>query len=737
MIQTSADYAPFAQVRQVDCLISFEVLAKTLNKKAIAVTASPARVGSGPLTINGIPELAAKYGTLERYGWPLDGSCDLLPSSGAETGFWSSAVSDDAGDFSSPVTFRYELPSDTATFGWTFHFDAPAMITASLVRAVCYDAGGAVIDTAEGYVEGTVDPPRPTVTVGIEPVQAGSGDPSPDNVRPISGWTGANIHVSPTSDPADGRTYSVEFPTEAGTVYGGTLDVTSGVLTVSWEMRMASSINWGTVTNAGHRFYYTVNSYIKSAPYRNMLMCSAYKPVVSAYLNPPPDKTITNAYMRGNNINVRDDSIATLEDWRAYVAANDFQILWGIAPVTYPLTPVEISRILDTDNVWADCGPVLDIRSVPGNRPQIVKSGSAWSFNHFVQNYRAVEFTFYGTNLPRRMLRLAEIDFGVSKHFNRDSIKNARIKYGMAPDSSAFPAKEIVFTFDNSDGEFNVLSPIGVYQYWRNGQVLTARIKVGDEIVPMGLFYVTKAEIGENRLLAKVTAHDPCYQLANQKFYPMELAAAETVRLDQAVPRALIGSDLAVDYGGLGAEPVSVAVRDTHDKRVILRYLAQAVRAALWIDRDNVLRFRRISTAEEDGSITADELYGWSGVSISEEYTGVTLTVNRELQKDADGNDVTETYRSGVLDSEGTHTATYENPCVAAASGQAVADWLLVTANRRKKYAVKNRCDPAVEIGDTLVIADAFHNDDRAVVTGLDIEFDGGLSCVTEADREF
>jgi hypothetical protein len=31
------------------------------------------------------------------------------------------------------------------------------------------------------------------LTVGIEPVQAGSGDPSPDNVRPISGWTGVNV----------------------------------------------------------------------------------------------------------------------------------------------------------------------------------------------------------------------------------------------------------------------------------------------------------------------------------------------------------------------------------------------------------------------------------------------------------------------------------------------------------------------------------------------------------------
>ena len=737
MIRTSENYEPFAQVRRVDCLISFEVLAKTLNKKNIAVTAPSARVGSGPLTINGIPELAAKYGTLERYGWPLDGSCDLLPSSGAETGYWSSAVSDDAGDFDDPVTFRYDLPSDTATFGWTFHVDAPAGVIASRVRAVCYDAGGDVIDTAEGYVEGTVDPPRPTVTVGIEPVQAGSGDPSPDNVRPITGWTGVNIHVSPTSDPADGRTYSVEFPSEAGTVYGGTLDVTSGVLTVDRVLYtgntadMDNTENYPGWKNAGMKAI--VGTGVNNHVYNVISnITPLITPGVRAFgINTNSTLTTGTLFLDKNYFGKNQT------EWKSL--AIDVQAVIPLsAPITYQLTPVEISRILDTDNVWADCGPVLDIGSVPGNRPQIVKSGSGWSFHHYVQNYRAVEFTFYGTNLPRRMLRLAEIDFGVSKHFDRDSIKNARIKYGMTPDASAFPAKEIVFTFDNSDGDFNVLNPIGVYQYWRNGQVLTARIKVGDEIVPMGLFYVTKAEIGENRLLAKVTAHDPCYQLANQKFYPMELAAAETVRLDQAVPRALIGSDLEVDYGGLGAEPVSVAVRDTHDKRVILRYLAQAVRAAVWIDRDNVLRFRRISTAdEEDGSITADELYNWSGVSIAEEYTGVTLTVNRELQKDADGNDVTETYRSGVLDSEGTHTATYENPCVAAESGQAVADWLLVTANRRKKYAVKNRCDPAVEIGDTLVIADAFHNDDRAVVTGLDIEFDGGLVCVTEADREF
>ena len=41
--------------------------------------------------------------------------------------------------------------------------------------------------------------PVNALTVNIEPVQEGEGDPSPDNVRPIKGWTGVNILNSPAA----------------------------------------------------------------------------------------------------------------------------------------------------------------------------------------------------------------------------------------------------------------------------------------------------------------------------------------------------------------------------------------------------------------------------------------------------------------------------------------------------------------------------------------------------------
>jgi hypothetical protein len=58
------------------------------------------------------------------------------------------------------------------------------------------DKASAIVDTASGAIASFPDGAAVAakdVTIGIEPVQSGSGDPSPTNVRPISGWTGAKV----------------------------------------------------------------------------------------------------------------------------------------------------------------------------------------------------------------------------------------------------------------------------------------------------------------------------------------------------------------------------------------------------------------------------------------------------------------------------------------------------------------------------------------------------------------
>ena len=55
-----------------------------------------------------------------------------------------------------------------------------------------------ITDTAEGSIasfsDGADDYPMKSVVAEINPIQSGSGDPAPDNVRPISGWSGVNAN---------------------------------------------------------------------------------------------------------------------------------------------------------------------------------------------------------------------------------------------------------------------------------------------------------------------------------------------------------------------------------------------------------------------------------------------------------------------------------------------------------------------------------------------------------------
>lgn len=50
------------------------------------------------------------------------------------------------------------------------------------------------------------------------------------NVCPITGFTGANIYVSPTQNQADATTYTSDWTSAAGTVYAGSYDAVSGKL---------------------------------------------------------------------------------------------------------------------------------------------------------------------------------------------------------------------------------------------------------------------------------------------------------------------------------------------------------------------------------------------------------------------------------------------------------------------------------------------------------------------------
>lgn len=63
-----------------------------------------------------------------------------------------------------------------------------------------------------------------SAVVTLEPKQAGSGDPSPDNVRPISGYD--SVTVTQSKDESQVKQITLTLPE---TIYGGTVDAVTGV----------------------------------------------------------------------------------------------------------------------------------------------------------------------------------------------------------------------------------------------------------------------------------------------------------------------------------------------------------------------------------------------------------------------------------------------------------------------------------------------------------------------------
>ena len=177
------------------------------------------------------------------------------------------------------------------------------------------------------------------------------------NICPISGWTGTNVYHS-GADTSDATTYSITFPSEAGTVYSGTLDVTTGKLTVDWAMVDLGAKNWYPSTAAGRtRFRTSITDIerISSPNVRASLLCSNY-----------PTKTANQTYQGITGVSLQQNSAdiyiydpqtesMTTEEFKS--AMSGVQLCYELAtPQTYQLTPTEVTTLLGDNTIWADTG---------------------------------------------------------------------------------------------------------------------------------------------------------------------------------------------------------------------------------------------------------------------------------------------------------------------------------------------------------------------------------------------
>ena len=320
--------------------------------------------------------------------------------------------------------------------------------------------------------------PLKSLVASFLPVQSGTGDPSPENVRPISGMTGLTVYHS-GADTSDPETYSVTFPAlgknllptsgwssssyasyyripgdflgtltiderdssislsginfgvtlyeptsaqEAGkgynwiisngtlsvrrtnkanypasldancmyfaiypntqeafekvfakynimfaegttaqpyepftnTIYGGSLDLVTGVLTAEYAYADLGNYRWA---NEGNGLVRTggFGSEPGKIKYRGGLYCSAYKPVKKGYATIDYGEISTDNGAESPFIRVKNADFTDMTGEEVKTALTGVMIAYELAtPITYQLTPQQVTALIGDNTIWSD-----------------------------------------------------------------------------------------------------------------------------------------------------------------------------------------------------------------------------------------------------------------------------------------------------------------------------------------------------------------------------------------------
>lgn len=160
-----------------------------------------------------------------------------------------------------------------------------------------------------------------------------------------------------STDYSEPTVYNINFSLEAGTVYGGRLNVTTGELTVDRGIYTFDGIDsiktvGTTSTNAQY-----ISSQTRSCVNNDLtLKSNQYSTVVTSA---PDASKVPSIRATVSTLYVFDNRFTDLETAASLVAANPIQIEYALpSPITYQLNPTEITTLLGRNNIWADTGDI-------------------------------------------------------------------------------------------------------------------------------------------------------------------------------------------------------------------------------------------------------------------------------------------------------------------------------------------------------------------------------------------
>ena len=224
----------------------------------------------------------------------------------------------------------------------------------------------------------------------------------------------ANCQITLVNESWDyepfGQNYPVSWQTEAGTVYGGTVDLVTGVLTVTGAKDTydeTASIGMDSDLGGYHRFYISNDNIKKYTNYTSHMKANLCPTVNNyVYYGGFDGEMAVTAYSimgnQGNWLYIISKTISTVADLKTFLTSNPLEVWYELAtPQTYQLTPQQIQTLVGVNNVWSEQGDVelsyhIPITNLLVKRQDVADVSGAWLtlYSQPITQASDMDFTF-------------------------------------------------------------------------------------------------------------------------------------------------------------------------------------------------------------------------------------------------------------------------------------------------------------------------------------------------------
>lgn len=190
-----------------------------------------------------------------------------------------------------------------------------------------------------------------SLKVGLTATQSGTGNPSPDNVRPITGYSSMNLNVN-------GNNITI---TLGQTVYGGLLDITNGILTITKNYISITQVQNKSEDATGYFWYGSTSYYTIPAILGLNFGAMCNRLVTTSNLNrTSPEGYYT--FFENGIIRWKEEGALSINEYNTYLASNPLEIAYTLrTPIIISLTPEQISTIKGINTITTDTNGNVEV----------------------------------------------------------------------------------------------------------------------------------------------------------------------------------------------------------------------------------------------------------------------------------------------------------------------------------------------------------------------------------------